>query len=124
MASPGFVMAEAPDEPGRLRVFSEPYDRGLVGVARGAGSLQAGAILGTAGDHDDLETVDLEGRVSANFKTEGGPIVAGGLLTTSTSKGHATRAGDTDRTQGSAFGQAMTALDRGEAWCGAAPSKK
>ena len=56
----------------------------------------------------------LTGRAYCLATTENGPIRPGDLLTTSSVPGHAMRATDRDRSQGSTLGKAMSSLEEGE----------
>lgn len=111
--SPGTVVVIDAAHPGELRACREPYDHRVAGVVSGAGGIAPGLHIGQKGVLDGDTPIAMSGRVYVRCSTENGPIRPGDLLTTSSTCGHAMRATDPARNQGSVVGKAMTALDHG-----------
>ncbi len=109
----GSVMVIDPDNPGRLKVSGEAYDRRVAGVVSGAGGVHPGISLHHEGVLDGNENIALSGRVYALADASNGEIRPGDLLTTSPSPGHAMRVDDTAKAQGAILGKAMTGLKQG-----------
>lgn len=111
---PGMVVAIDPDDPGRLRVSSTPYDRTVAGIISGAGGVNSGMVMGQTGTSADGEhPVALSGRVYCFCEASNGPIRPGDLLTTSSVPGHAMKVADHPLAQGAIIGKAMSALSEG-----------
>jgi hypothetical protein len=110
---PGMVMEIDPDQPGRLRVAREAYTPRVAGVVSGAGDLAAGAVLGHLPGYEDAPPIALSGRVWVLCDASAAPIAPGDLLTTADRAGHAMKALDRERAQGTVLGKAMTKLDLG-----------
>ncbi|MBE0565689.1 MAG: hypothetical protein IH621_07030 [Krumholzibacteria bacterium] len=111
---PGMVVAIDPDLPGRLKLAGHPYDRCVAGIVSGAGGIAAGMVMGHEGTAaDGSHPVALTGRVYCYATADGGPIVPGDLLTTSTVPGHAMKVQDHGRAQGAVIGKAMSRLPEG-----------
>ncbi len=111
---PGTVMEIDPENTGKLRVSSGEYSPRVAGVVSGAGNIPVGAVLGNMPGQDDAPAIALSGRVWVRCDASSGAIVAGDLLTTSATPGHAMKAGDRERSHGAVLGKAMTTLARGE----------
>lgn len=111
---PGTVMEIDPANTGKLRVASEAYSPRVAGVVSGAGDVPVGAVLGNLPGRDDGPAVALSGRVWVHCDASNGAIVAGDLLTTSSTPGHAMKAADRERSHGTVLGKAMTSLPQGE----------
>ena len=113
---PGMVVAIDPDRSGELRVADRAYDPTVAGIISGAGGVNAGMTLqqkGTAADGS--HPVALTGRVYCWCDADvSGSIQPGDMLTTSTTPGHAMKAGDRTRAFGSIIGKAMTSLTTGK----------
>jgi len=108
---PGTVLRIADD--GRLHVANEPYDRRVAGVISGAGDTRPGIVLARDPNHRDRVPVALAGRVNCWADASYAPICTGDLLTTSSTPGHAMRAGDPSRAFGSVIGKALRPLPHG-----------
>ncbi len=108
---PGAVLVIDPDNPGRLKLSSVPYDTKVAGIVAGGNSLGSGVRLG-AGQFD--HNVALAGRVYCNVETSGAAVEPGDLLTTSPIPGHAMKSLDYSRAQGAVLGKAMQPLAKGE----------
>lgn len=103
------VVAVGPDE---VAPAAAALDRRVVGVASGAGDYQPALRLGTRpGDH--RIPVAIMGRVACRADAGPGAIVAGDLLTTSVTSGHAMRVNDPAAAAGAIIGKALAPLDRG-----------
>lgn len=111
---PGMVVAIDPENPGRLRVSTDPYDKRVAGIVSGAGGVSPGLIMGQTGSLASGDCpVAMSGRVYCLADASGYPIEPGDLLTTSDVPGHAMKATDYDRALGAIIGKAMTSLDGG-----------
>ena len=111
---PGTVMEIDPDNPGKLRIARDAYSARVAGVVSGAGDIPVGAILGNLPGHEDAPAIALSGRVWVQCDAATASIVAGDLLTTSSTPGYAMKASDRDRSHGAVLGKAMTSLTLGE----------
>jgi hypothetical protein len=104
---PGDVLAISPD--GRLVRSTAPYQTTVVGVYSTAPSYVGGAAnLGEEG----YAPLAIVGLVPVKASAENGPILPGDLLTTSSTPGHAMRAGE-DPAVGTIIGKALEPLDAG-----------
>lgn len=113
---PGMVVCIDPAQTGKLRLSSRAYDTTVAGVVSGANGVSPGLTLTQERnpEADGEHLVALTGRVWAYVDADaGGPVVPGDLLTTSTTPGHAMKAGDHDRRPGATLGKAMSALESG-----------
>jgi hypothetical protein len=114
---PGMVVSIDPENPGKLVLATEPYDRKVAGIISGAKGLQPGMIMKseeheeTDGDHP----VALTGRVWCWCDASYGSIGPGDRLTTSPTPGHAMKVTDEGRAPGAVIGKAMTCLVQGKA---------
>ncbi len=112
---PGMVVAIDPNQPGKLALSRRAYDRRVAGVISGAGDVKPGMMMGQAGTlADGKHPVALSGRVYAWVDATHGAIKPGDLLTTSTTPGHAMKAGNSAKAQGAVIGKAMTGLKSGK----------
>lgn len=114
-AQPGMVVSIDPREVGKLIVASQAYDHRVAGIISGAGDVKPGLVLAQSGTVADGEhPVASMGRVWCLVDADaGGPVEAGDLLTTSSTPGHAMRAGDVARAPGAVIGKAMSSLESG-----------
>jgi hypothetical protein len=112
---PGLLVSIDPDNPGKLMVASEAYDRKLAGAISGANGVEAGVVLGKANDQpfiDGPQPVAMAGRVWVLADESAGEIVPGDRLTSSGAKpGFAMRVSDEQRAPGAVVGKAMTRVD-------------
>jgi hypothetical protein len=112
---PGTVVRIDPDQPGKLRVADQAYDRTVAGIVSGAGDVQPGMLMGQAGTLASGQyPVALTGRVYCRVDAAYGAIRPGDLLTTSPTTGHAMKAADAGKAQGAILGKAMTELKSGQ----------
>lgn len=110
---PGTVLVIDPDSPGRLKVSTEPYARGVAGVVSGANALPAGVVLGRDPEPGQSLPVALSGRVWVRCDASRASIRPGDLLTTATRPGCAMKASDPSRATGAILGKAMSPLKTG-----------
>jgi hypothetical protein len=108
VAGPGTVMALS--ETGELVPCSAPYEKKVVGVIAGAGSLRPGIIMGRQHGGANRQPIALVGTVYCNADARPAPIAVGDLLTSSATKGHAMKASDPARAFGAVIGKAMAPL--------------
>jgi hypothetical protein len=111
---PGTVVVIDPEHPGSLKQSDGEYDTKVAGIVSGAGGINHGLHLGQKGKLDGDTRVAMTGRVYVKCSAAAGAIKPGDLLTTASIAGHAMKAADATRSQGSVIGKAMTALDAGE----------
>lgn len=100
-------------EEGVLRQSRRAYDKCVAGVVSGAGDFKPGIILG---DHDPSgksQPIGLVGRVFCKVDAQSAPIEVGDLLTTSSTPGHAMKAGDPMQAFGAVIGKALRPLKEG-----------
>jgi hypothetical protein len=112
---PGTVVVIGDDT--RLRASTQSYDRRVAGVVAGhagqAGSPRPGIILGRCASGQPRLPVALAGRVACRVDATTSPIVAGDLLTTSATPGHAMKAEDPARVHGAVIGKALQSQPAG-----------
>jgi len=112
---PGMVVSIDPENPGKLAVSSESYDRRVAGIISGAGGVNPGMLMGQSdADADGAHPVALTGRVYCLCDASNGAIEPGDMLTTSDVPGHAMKVMDFDKAQGAIIGKAMTSLSDGQ----------
>jgi hypothetical protein len=96
----------------RIAPAATACDRRVVGVASGAGAFRPALRLGTRFGTNRVP-VAIVGRVYCQADARHGAIVAGDLLTTSTTAGHAMRVGDPAAAAGAILGKALGPLAQG-----------
>jgi len=112
LADPGTVMALSGT--GELVPCDGPYEKKVVGVVAGAGSLRSGIIMGKQEEGAfRRQPIALVGTVYCKVDASYGPIEVGDLLTSSDTQGHAMKASDPTRAFGAVIGKAMAPLDEG-----------
>jgi hypothetical protein len=112
---PGMVVAIDSENPGKLVVSRQAYDRRVAGVVSGAGGVKPGMVMGQEGTvADGKHPVALTGRVYCWADASNGPIEPGDLLTTSNTPGHAMKVKNHKKAQGAIIGKAMTSLTQGK----------
>jgi hypothetical protein len=109
-AGAGAVLVIDPEQPGKLALAREAYDRRVAGIVAGARELGSGVRLGSG---QFSHTVALAGRVYCNVDTSYGAIEPGDLLTTSPTPGHAMVASSAQKATGAVLGKAMEGLVKG-----------
>ena len=112
---PGMVVSIDAQNPGKLVVCIQAYDRKVAGIISGAGGIATGMLMGQTGSTADGPTpVALAGRVYCWANASHGAIEPGDLLTTSDTPGHAMKVTDHAKAQGAIIGKAMTSLAEGK----------
>ena len=113
---PGMVVVIDENKPGELCLTTAPYDTKVAGIISGANGLAPGMVMKsdeadyTMGKHP----VAMTGRVWCYVDSSFGAIKPGDRLTTSSTPGHAMKAGDQARSGGAVIGKAMTELTEGK----------
>ena len=110
-AAPGAVMVL--DEEGLLQESSQPYDKRVVGVISGAGNYKPGIVLDRHPLDKPAARIALMGKVFCKVDAKFGRIDIGDLLTTSSTPGHAMKAGDPGKAFGAVIGKALDRLEAG-----------
>jgi hypothetical protein len=100
------------DGTGRLSRCCEAYDKRVVGVVSGAGTLKPAIILGKNPDAESRALLAISGRVFCRVDADFGPIEIGDLLTSSSTPGHAMRA-DPERSVGRVIGKSLGRIESG-----------
>ena len=99
------------ENPGKLAVSDQAYDRTVAGIISGAGNIDPGMILGQSNSVNNADfKVTLTGRVYCLADTLNGAIRPGDLLTTSSIPGYAMKVTDYRKAQGAIIGKAMSRL--------------
>jgi hypothetical protein len=102
------------DNSGALRMSESAYDTRVAGVVSGAGSYRPGVVLDRQDEASGRVPVALMGKVFCKVDANFGSVAAGDLLTTSSTAGHAMKAADRTRAQGSIVGKALAPLPEGQ----------
>jgi hypothetical protein len=110
----GSVVIIDEDNPGQLKLSTEPYDRRVAGIVSGANGVHPGISLQQTGTLEGGQNVALSGRVYVLADATYGAIKPGDLLTTSTTPGHAMRVTNHANSQGAILGKAMSSLKQGK----------
>jgi hypothetical protein len=110
----GSVVIIDPENPGKLKLSDQSYDRRVAGVVSGANGINPGISISQQGLNDAGENVALTGRVYVQADAAFGAIQPGDLLTTSATAGHAMKVTDHARAQGAILGKAMSSLKAGK----------
>jgi hypothetical protein len=101
------------DQHGALQQSQIAYDKKVAGVVSGAGAFRPGIILDKQYSGGDRLPVALIGKVFCKADAQYGPIEVGDLLTTSSTPGHAMKAGDPMKAFGTVIGKALASLSTG-----------
>src|SRR5262249_53982713 len=105
---PGLLVSIDPSRTGRLVVTGHPYDRRVAGIISGAGSINAGMVMGQSGaSSEGKRPIALSGRVYCWVDTANGPIHPGDFLTSSGRPGYAMKVRNYRRARGAIVGKAM-----------------
>ena len=108
---PGMLVSIDPLHEGKLTLTTKSYDRQVAGVISGANAIRTGILMGQEGSMaDGAYPVALVGRVYVLANDEGGKILPGDLLTSSSIPGYAMKAKKLRKAQGAIIGKAMSAL--------------
>ncbi len=100
------------DGTGRLSRCCEAYDRRVVGVVSGAGTLKPAIILGKNPGAESKALLAISGRVFCKVDADFAPIEVGDLLTSSSTPGHAMRA-DPEHSVGRVIGKSLGRIESG-----------
>jgi hypothetical protein len=100
------------DDTGRLSTCSETYDKRVVGVVSGAGTLKPAIILGKNSAAECKALLAISGRVFCKVDADFAPVEIGDLLTSSSTPGHAMRA-DPERSAGRVIGKSLGRIESG-----------
>ena len=111
VVEPGTILSIDPQNPGKLKVCDQAYDKKVAGIVAGAKGLGSGVRLGV--DEYDYD-VALAGRVYCNVDATAMAVEPGDLLTTSFTPGYAMKAEDNQKVHGSILGKAMESLEKGK----------
>lgn len=112
---PGMVVSIDAQNPGKLVVCNQAYDRKVAGIISGAGGIATGMLMGQHGSEANGATpVALAGRVYCWVDASQGAIEPGDLLTTSDTPGHAMKITNHAKSPGAIIGKAMTGLTQGK----------
>ena len=112
---PGMVVSINSEQPGKLKVARNAYDRTVAGIISGANGINPGLSMAQQGSiADGSHPVALTGRLYALADASYGAIQPGDMLTTSDTLGHVMKVTDHNRAQGAIIGKAMTSLDSGK----------
>ena len=109
--SPGSVLIIDSENPGKLKLSENAYDKKVAGIVCGANSNKSGVRLGV--DKFEL-SIALAGRLYCNVDATYGKVVPGDLLTTSPTPGYAMVVKDSFKAQGSILGKAMESMEKGK----------
>ena len=110
---PGMLVSLDPNEPGKLRVTDQAFDRKIAGIVAGANGIKPGILMGQDGTEafgDQLVT--LNGRTYVKANDLGGVIKVGDFLTSSPVAGEAMRVKNIKKARGSMIGKAMSETDK------------
>jgi hypothetical protein len=106
---PGTVAAVVPG--GKLSPSSRPYDRTVVGVVSGAGSLSPAISIGAESNSQAGSPIAVAGQVYVRVCLQSGPIRPGDLLVASSRDGVAMRASEGELMVGAVIGKALEKFD-------------
>ncbi|PKN96213.1 MAG: hypothetical protein CVU43_21860 [Chloroflexi bacterium HGW-Chloroflexi-5] len=110
----GSVVIIDENNPGHLIESTQPYDKRVAGVVSGAGGIKPGLTLKQEGIMEGNQDIALTGRVYVLATAVNGAIKPGDRLTTSIIAGHAMKATNNKKCDGSVIGKAMSSLEDGE----------
>jgi len=110
-AEPGTVLII--QENGNLRASDVPYDTRVAGVVAGAGILKPALVLQRVPSRNHRSPIALIGKVFCKVDATPSKIIAGDLLTTSSTAGHAMKAVDKSKALGAIVGKALGGLEDG-----------
>jgi hypothetical protein len=99
---------------GRLEACRREYDKRVLGIVSGAGSLRPAITLGLREDEAPTVPIALVGTAYCLVDADTAPIEVGDLLTSSSTVGHAMKALDHMKSIGSIIGKALGSLSQGQ----------
>ena len=113
VAAPGTVVEICPGR--QVAPSQSAYNQRVVGVVSGAGDYKPGIVLDRQRENGRLRVpVALMGKVFCRVDAQHEPIVAGDLLTTSPTSGHAMKVTSPHRALGAIIGKALEDLPQGQ----------
>jgi len=111
---PGTVMIIDAKKPGYLKISKGAYDKKVAGIVSGANGLNPGVVLNRNESLNGTKyPIALAGRVWVKANNEGGKILPGDLLTTSSKSGQAMKVKDKRKAEGAIIGKAMSEARNG-----------
>jgi len=113
-ATPGTVMVLSDESVGEVQESINPYDKKVAGVISGAGNFKPGILLDKKENGNDRVPIALMGKVYCKVDAQYASIKTGDLLTTSSTPGHAMKAGDSLQAFGAIIGKALEPLSEGK----------
>ena len=113
---PGSVVIVGAD--GAVLPSSQPYDSRVAGIISGAGGYRPGLVLDRTEPNSRRKPLAMFGKVFCKVDASYAPVLAGDLLTTSATPGHAMKATDRAQAFGAIVGKALQPLAQG---CGLIP---
>ena len=99
---------------GALFQSQQAYDKRVAGVISGAGDYKPAIVLDKRESQGNRQPVALMGKVFCKVDAQFGAIEVGDLLTTSSTPGHAMKAGEPLQAFGSVIGKALRPLKEGQ----------
>lgn len=112
-AEPGTVVEIRPGR--QVAPSQSAYNQRVVGVVSGAGDFKPGIVLDRQRDNGHARVpVALMGKVFCQVDARHAPIVAGDLLTTSSTPGHAMKVAEPAQALGAIVGKALDDLSKGQ----------
>lgn len=111
---PGTVMIIDENNPGKLTISENEYDKKVAGIVSGAGGVNPGITLHQEGVLQGSTLIAISGRVYCKAEAFSEPITPGDLLTTSSLPGYVKKASDFSRMNGAVIGKAMSSLKNGK----------
>lgn len=112
---PGMLVSINPDNPGKLEISKNKYDRKIAGVVSGGGGIKPGIVMKQVGTiTDGKNPISLSGRAYCYADASYGAIEPGDLLTSSDTPGYAMKVTHYNKAQGAIVGKAMTSLENGK----------
>jgi hypothetical protein len=109
---PGMVMVVGGD--GMLTACARAYDRRVIGVISGAGTLRPAVTLGHGQHAGPDVAIALVGTAYCLVDADHGEIGVGDLLTSAPTRGHAMKVVDPLQSPGAVIGKALAPLERGQ----------
>ena len=113
----GMIVSIDPEDPGKLMIAQEAYDKKVAGVISGANGVKPGMKMGQSGSiADGAFPVALTGRVYVLAETSKGKIKPGDLICSSDKPGYAMKVKNNRKAKGAIIGKAISGLDDGEGY--------
>ena len=110
---PGDIVVLDPNNEGKVKLTSIPYDKKVAGVISGANGVKSGLTLSQEDVLFGEYPLAMMGRVYAKVT---GKVEIGDLITTSDKEGYGMAITDYAKSNGTVIGKAMSAQDKGEGY--------